>query len=116
MNFGVIIGTAALLIGLFSLVSALILRSAGRGYSAQLLRYFFLAGIPILFLCSGAGFWDCYSSGDWTKCLVPIAMLLFAANALINRAQCVDLIDKLTKSKQQLDTATKSSMAHQEVQ
>lgn len=117
MNLGVIIGATALVIGISSLAVALVLRTSSRTNPAQLLRYFFLAGIPIMFLCSAAGFWDCYASNDWTKCLVPIAMLLFAVNALINRRQCIDLIDKLTSAKQASDNSkSESEIADQELQ
>jgi uncharacterized membrane protein YfcA len=103
MNIGIIIGATALMVGVMSLVVALVLRNSNRAEPAKLLRYFFLAGIPILFLCSAAGFWDCYTSKDWTKCLVPIAMLLFAVNGLINRKQCMDLIENFTGTKQRSD-------------
>jgi hypothetical protein len=100
MNFGVIIGATALFVGFASLAVALVLRPSSRTEPAKVLRNLFLAGIPILFLCSAAGFWDCYSSNDWTKSLVPIALLLFAINGLINRRQCMDLIGKVAGSKQ----------------
>ncbi len=100
MNVGVIIGATALIVGIASLVVALVLRNSSRAEPIKVLRYFFLAGLPILFLCSAAGFWDYYTSKDWTKCLVPIAMLLFAINGMINRNQCIDLIENLTSKKQ----------------
>ncbi len=114
MNLGVIIGAAALGLGFASLVFALVLRTEGRTNSARLLRYFFFAGIPIGFLCSAAGFWDCYASGDWTKCLVPIALLLFATNGLINRRRCIDLIDNLACTKQALDNGKKAINSQEE--
>jgi peptidoglycan/LPS O-acetylase OafA/YrhL len=83
MNIGIIVGTVAVLIGLVALVSAIILRFSNRSSPSHLLRYFFYAGIPILFLTSFAGLWECYRSGDWTKCLVPIGLLFMAINALI---------------------------------
>jgi hypothetical protein len=83
-----------------------------RSNPAVLLRYLFLGGIPILFLCSAAGFWDCYASGDWTKCLVPVAMLLFAANALINRPTCIELLDKLVDTKHAVKNVESSAKVH----
>ena len=114
MIIGAIIGFIALLLGLGSLVIALVLRGSTRTNPVNVLRYFFLAGIPILFLCSAAGFWDCYVSKDWTKCLVPIAMLLFAVTALLNRKQSIDLIEKLADK--QASNKTKSSTTSREGQ
>jgi len=83
MNLGIVIGAVAFLIGLVALVGAIILRFSARSSPSHLLRYFFYAGIPILFLTSFAGLWECYRSGDWTTCLVPIGLLFMAINALI---------------------------------
>ena len=83
MNLGIIIGTVAFLIGLFALIAALTLRFSQRRNQGQLLRYFFYAGIPILFLTSFAGLWDCYKAGDWSKSLVPVGLLFMALNALL---------------------------------
>ncbi len=83
MNVGILIGTLALLIAIVALVAAVILRFSARRSPSQLLRYFFYAGIPIMFLTSAAGLWECYKSGDWTKCLVPIGILCLALNALL---------------------------------
>jgi len=92
MNIGIIIGTVAFLIGLIALVSAIILRFSKRSSPSHLLRYFFYAGIPILFLTSFAGLWECYRSGDWTKCLVPIGLLFMAVNALLVGTRSINAI------------------------
>lgn len=83
MNLGIIIGTVAFLIALVALVVAAFLRFSPGRSPGQLLSYFFYAGIPILFLTSFADLWECYNSGDWRKCLVPVGLLFMAINALL---------------------------------
>ena len=89
MNVGILIGTLAFLIAIIALVAAVFLRFSARSSPSQLLRYFFYAGIPIMFLTSGAGLWECYKSGDWTKCLVPIGILCLAISALMVSSRLV---------------------------
>ena len=83
MNVGILIGKLAFLIAIVALLAAVFLRLSARRSPSQLLRYLFYAGIPILFLTSAAGIWECYKSGDWTKCLVPLGLLCLAINALV---------------------------------
>ena len=92
MNLGIVIGTVALLIGLVALVAAITLRFSARQSPRQFLPYFFYAGIPILFLTSFAGLWECYSSRDWSKCLVPIALLFLGVNALLVGGRSINAI------------------------
>ena len=92
MNLGIVIGAVAFLIGLVALVGAIILRFSARSSPSHLLRYFFYAGIPILFLTSFAGLWECYRSGDWTTCLVPIGLLFMAINALLVGTRSINAI------------------------
>ena len=109
MNPERIIGLAILVIGIASCVVALVLRTRialvlqTRTSWAKLLRYLFLAGLPVCFLVSAAGFWDCYASRDWTKCLAPIGFLLLAVNGLVSRRQCIALIDGLLITKKAVD-------------
>jgi|GEM_PF-4870817 len=59
-----------------------------------MLRYSFLAGIPLLFLTSIAGFRECSRSKDWSKCLVPLGLLFLAFNAVAVGARVIKAPDE----------------------
>jgi hypothetical protein len=83
LNVGILVGTLALLIAIAALLAAIFLRFSARKSPVQMLTYLFYAGIPIMFLTSAAGLWECYTSGDWSKSVGPIGILLLAMNALV---------------------------------
>ncbi len=58
MNLEVIIGATAIIVGIASLVVALVLRNSSRAEPIKVLRYFFLAGIRDVVPLFSRGFRD----------------------------------------------------------
>ncbi len=104
MNPSVFLGTVAILIGLAAWAGVSVLRTNP--------AVLFWGGVSIMFLGSALGFLGCYASGNWTKCLVPVATLLFAAGLLINRRPRIERLDKLVGTKDAMNNSESSEKVH----
>jgi hypothetical protein len=102
MNLGIIVGAIAFVIGLVALIGAVALKFSSRGRPTNFLPYIFYAGIPILLLASIAGFWECYSTGQWSDSLMPFGLLFMALTAI---HECKRIVNHTSGSTRQIGSS-----------